>query len=67
MKAVKVGTVIDNGVDLSTPAPESAAPKGKGKAKAAPTPQPAKKSKAKTINGFYDEYASRAETEWRAI
>ena len=57
MKGTKVGTVIDNGVDLSTPVPESAR-RGKGKAKAAPTPQPAKKSKVKTINGFYDEYAA---------
>jgi competence protein ComEC len=55
MKVVKVGTVIDNGVDLSTPEP--AAPKGKGKAKAAPPPPPAKKGK-KTVNGFYDEYAA---------
>ncbi len=58
MKGVKVATVIDNGVDLSTPAPESAAPKGKGKAKAAPTPQPAKKGKTKSVNTFYDEYAA---------
>src|SRR5947209_13138605 len=40
LKGVKVGTVIDNGVDLSTPAPAAAAnPNGKGaKAKATPTP-----------------------------
>ncbi len=31
LNGVKVGTVIDNGIDLSTPAPEAAAnPKGKG-------------------------------------
>jgi competence protein ComEC len=58
MKVMKVATVIDNGVDLSTPAPESAAPKGKGKAKAAPTPQPAKKGKTKSVTTFYDEYAA---------
>ena len=45
LTAMKVGTVIDNGIDLSTPAPEAAAnPKGKGaKAKATPTPPPPKK------------------------
>src|SRR5216684_8865344 len=48
LSAVKVGTVIDNGVDLSTPLPE-AKPGGKGsKAKAAPPPPPPpKKSKVK--------------------
>ena len=57
LNAVKVGTVIDNGVDLSTPVPESA-PSAKGsKAKAAPTPPPPKK-KTKTVNGFFDEYAA---------
>src|SRR5713226_1644993 len=57
MNGIKVGAVIDNGVDLSTPAPETPA-KGKGKAKAAPTPQPAKKSKTKTVTTFFDEYAA---------
>ena len=57
MNGIKVANVIDNGVDLSTPSPESPA-KGKGKAKAAPTPQPAKKSRTKTVNSFYDEYAA---------
>jgi len=53
--------VIDNGVDLSTPEPESA-PSVKGtKAKPAPTPTP-KKSKAKTVNGFFDEYAAALKT-----
>ena len=57
LSAIKVGTVIDNGVDLSTPVPESA-PGGKGlKARVAPPPPP-KKSKTKTINGFFDEYAA---------
>src|SRR5207247_3596580 len=52
---VKVGTVIDNGVDLSTPAPEAAAnPKGKGaKAKATPTPPPPKKG---AVTAFFDKY-----------
>src|SRR5437764_3040362 len=54
MNAIKVGTVIDNGVDLSTPAP-SPAPVKKG-SKPAPAPIPAKKSKAKSVNSFFDEY-----------
>src|SRR6266542_770761 len=59
LNGIKVATVIDNGVDLSTPAPESPAKgKGKGKAKAVPTPQPAKKSRTKTVTSFYDEYAA---------
>ena len=59
LNGIKVANVIDNGVDLSTPAPESPAKaKGKGKAKAAPTPQPAKKGKTKTVNSFFDEYAA---------
>src|SRR3989442_5025551 len=55
LKAVKVGTVIDNGIDLSTPAPEAAAnPKGKGaKAKATPTPPTAKKG---AVTTFFDKY-----------
>jgi competence protein ComEC len=53
LNAVKVGTVIDNGVDLSTPAP-SPAPIKKG-SKPAPTPAPAKK-KTKAVNSFFDEY-----------
>lgn len=58
LKAIKVGTVIDNGVDLSTPQPE-ATPSGKGsKAKATPPPPPPKKSKTKTVNSFFDEYAA---------
>src|SRR5438445_7376943 len=53
MNAIKVGTVIDNGVDLSTPAPSPALVK-KG-SKPAPTPIPAKKSKVKSVNSFFDE------------
>jgi beta-lactamase superfamily II metal-dependent hydrolase len=53
LNGIKVGTVIDNGVDLSTPQP-SPTPAKKG-SKPAPTPAP-KKSRAKTITGFFDEY-----------
>lgn len=55
MNGIKVGAVIDNGVDLSTPAPEAPpAKKGKG-AKAAPRPP---KKTVKTITTFFDEYAA---------
>jgi beta-lactamase superfamily II metal-dependent hydrolase len=53
LNGIKVGTVIDNGVDMSTPAP-SPTPMKKG-AKPSPTPAP-KKSRTKTITGFFDEY-----------
>jgi competence protein ComEC len=53
MNAIKVANVIDNGVDLSTPAP-SPSPTKKG-AKPAPTPAPLK-SKTKSVNSFFDEY-----------
>jgi len=52
LNATKVGTVIDNGVDLSTPTP-SPAPAKKG---SKPTPTPVKKSKVKSVNTFFDEY-----------
>ena len=56
MNGIKVGAVIDNGVDLSTPAPETPAnKKGKG-SKAAPPPPPKKKLKSATT--FFDEYAA---------
>ena len=55
MNAIKVGAVIDNGVDLSTPAPPPA-PTKKGKG-AKPAPPPAKK-KTKTVTTFFDEYAA---------
>ncbi len=56
MNGIKVGAVIDNGVDLSTPAPETPAnKKGKG-SKAAPPPPP--KKKVKTATTFFDEYAA---------
>jgi competence protein ComEC len=54
LNGIKVANVIDNGVDLSTPAPPEAKP-AKGK-KASPPPPPPKKSKTKTVNGFFDEY-----------
>jgi beta-lactamase superfamily II metal-dependent hydrolase len=55
LNGTKVETVIDNGVDLSTPQPSPAPSKKGSKPKAAPTPAP-KKSKAKGINAFFDEY-----------
>ncbi|HYR75125.1 MAG TPA: ComEC/Rec2 family competence protein [Pyrinomonadaceae bacterium] len=55
MNGIKVGAVIDNGVDLSTPAPEPPAKKGKG-SRAAPPPPP--KKKVKTATTFFDEYAA---------
>jgi competence protein ComEC len=54
INAIKVGTVIDNGVDLSTPAP-SPTPLKKG-ARPAPTPKTAKSTKIKSVNSFFDEY-----------
>jgi competence protein ComEC len=60
MNGMKIGTVIDNGVDLSTPAPEPVAT-GKGrKAKPTPTPVP-KKRKTKTVSSFFDEYKEALE------
>jgi competence protein ComEC len=56
LNGIKVTNVIDNGVDLSTPAPAVATQSGKGKGKSAPAPPPAKKSKTKTVAGFFDEY-----------
>ena len=59
MNGIKVATVIDNGVDLSTPAP-SPPPKGKG-SKARPAPTPAPKKKVKTVTSFFDEYKEAME------
>lgn len=56
MNGMKVGTVIDNGVDLSTPAPE-APPGKKGKGSKPPPPPPPKK-KVKSVTTFFDEYAA---------
>jgi beta-lactamase superfamily II metal-dependent hydrolase len=55
LNGIKVTNVIDNGVDLSTPAPAAVATQS-GKGKKAPAPPPAKKSKTKTVSGFFDEY-----------
>ena len=66
LKAIKVGTVIDNGVDLSTPAPQAApgkkpAKKGARKEGAEPKASPAKKAgKTKSLTGFFDEYKDAA-------
>src|SRR6059036_1292342 len=60
ISVVKVGTVIDNGVDLSTPAPAQITGKG-SKSKPKPTPTPAKKAKTKTVTGFFDEYRDAVE------
>jgi beta-lactamase superfamily II metal-dependent hydrolase len=56
LKGIKVGTVIDNGVDLSTPVPTPAPGKqtGKGAANKATTPGP--KTKVRTVTSFFDEY-----------
>jgi competence protein ComEC len=56
LNGIKVANVIDNGVDLSTPAPPVATKSAKGKGAAPPPPPPVKKSKTKTVNGFFDEY-----------
>ncbi len=55
LSGIKVANVIDNGVDLSTPAPAAPAKPKKGKA-VAPPPPPPKKSKTKGVNNFFDEY-----------
>jgi competence protein ComEC len=54
INGIKVATIVDNGVDLSTPAP-SPTPTPKKGARPAPTPRPAK-IKIKSINAFFDEY-----------
>jgi competence protein ComEC len=61
MNGIKVGTVIDNGVDLSTPAPQPPPTKKGSKAKPAPTPAPSKKSKTKSVTNFFDEYKAAYE------
>ena len=61
ISVVKVGTVIDNGVDLSTPAPAQITT-GKGtKPKPKPTPAPAKRARTKTATSFFDEYRDAVE------
>ena len=54
LNGIKVANMIDNGVDLSTPAPVVATKPAKGKTTAPPPPP--KKSKTKTVNDFFDEY-----------
>ena len=53
LNGIKVATVIDNGVDMSTPAP-SPTPARRG-AKPTPTPAP-RRTRAKTVTSFFDEY-----------
>jgi competence protein ComEC len=58
LNGIKVDTVIDNGVDMSTPAP-SPTPAKRG---ARPTPTPApRKTRAKTVTSFFDEYKEALE------
>ncbi|HXM51591.1 MAG TPA: ComEC/Rec2 family competence protein [Pyrinomonadaceae bacterium] len=54
LSGIKVANVIDNGVDLSTPAPAAPAKSRKGKTVAPPPPP--QKSKTKGVNNFFDEY-----------
>ncbi|HEV8587291.1 MAG TPA: ComEC/Rec2 family competence protein [Pyrinomonadaceae bacterium] len=55
LNGIKVGTVIDNGVDLSTPVPSPTPAKKGSKPPPLPAATPAKK-RAKTITSFFDEY-----------
>lgn len=53
LNGIKVDTVIDNGVDMSTPAP-SPTPARRG---ANPTPTPApRRNRPRTVTSFFDEY-----------
>src|SRR5437660_10016283 len=54
LNGIKVNTVIDNGVDLSTPVPPPAANSNRKGSRLPPPPPP--KKKGKTITGFFDEY-----------
>src|ERR1044072_4629619 len=54
LNGIKIGKVIDNGVDRSTPVPSPPPGKKKG-VKPAPTPTPAKRN-SKTVTAFFDEY-----------
>src|SRR5438067_5527888 len=54
LNGIKIGKVIDNGVDRSTPVPSPPPSKKKG-AKPAPTSTPAKRN-SKTVTAFVDEY-----------
>src|SRR6266705_2892161 len=55
LKNVKADVLIDNGVDLSTPAPVAATSKGNSKSAKAPPPRVAPK-KGKSPTSFFDEY-----------
>jgi competence protein ComEC len=55
LNGIKVATVIDNGVDLSTPAPSPPPTRKGSKPPPAPAATPAKR-RAKTVTGFFDEY-----------
>jgi len=56
LNGIKVNTVIDNGVDLSTPVPPPAANSNRKGSRLPPPPPPPPKKKGKTITGFFDEY-----------
>ncbi|MGZ8843491.1 MAG: ComEC/Rec2 family competence protein [Pyrinomonadaceae bacterium] len=60
MNGIKVGKVIDNGVDLSPPEPVAAVTSKGRVPKAKPTPTPSKK-RAKTVTGFFEEYKEAME------
>jgi competence protein ComEC len=56
IKGIKVSTIIDNGVDLSTPPPATPANTNRGRGSKSPPPPP--KKRGKTVTGFFDEYAA---------
>jgi beta-lactamase superfamily II metal-dependent hydrolase len=58
LNGIKIETVIDNGVDLSTPAP-SPTPARRG-ARSTPTPAP-RRTRVKTVTSFFDEYKEALE------
>jgi competence protein ComEC len=58
LNGIKVGMVIDNGVDMSTPAPSPAPVKRGAKPSATPAPR---RSRAKTVTAFFDEYKEALE------
>ena len=58
LNAIKVANVIDNGVDLSAPAPSPQPTKKGSKPQPAATPP---KRRAKTVTGFFEEYKDAVE------
>jgi competence protein ComEC len=56
LSAIKTGTVIDNGVDLSTPEPVATPSKGGRKVSVPGKPPAALLKKAKSVTAFFDEY-----------